>query len=88
MPQKTRVSTAMLPAFAAMVGFAVVLARLTLEPSAASVPLTHLVTDRGGLCVGLGQRPRDRTASQVTPREVEFDVSALQKVGAASTTRK
>nr|WP_256107818.1 VanZ family protein [Streptomyces sp. ODS05-4] len=28
-------------AFAAMVGFAVVLARLTLEPSAASVPLTH-----------------------------------------------
>nr|WP_246353826.1 VanZ family protein [Streptomyces fulvorobeus] len=32
---------AMLVAFAAMVGFAVVLARLTLEPSAASVPLTH-----------------------------------------------
>ncbi|MDJ0385929.1 VanZ family protein [Streptomyces sp. G-G2] len=32
---------AMLLAFAVMVGFAVVLARLTLEPSAASVPLTH-----------------------------------------------
>ncbi|MEU1089795.1 VanZ family protein [Streptomyces sp. NPDC005576] len=32
---------AMLLAFGAMVGFAVVLARLTLEPSAASVPLTH-----------------------------------------------
>ncbi|MCS0636752.1 VanZ family protein [Streptomyces sp. LP05-1] len=33
--------TAMALAFAGMVGFAVVLARLTLEPSAASVPLTH-----------------------------------------------
>nr|WP_308311716.1 MULTISPECIES: VanZ family protein [unclassified Streptomyces] len=32
---------AMLLAFAAMVGFAVVLARLTLQPSLASVPLTH-----------------------------------------------
>ncbi|MFF1285565.1 VanZ family protein [Streptomyces sp. NPDC058299] len=32
---------AMLLAFTAMVGFAVVLARLTLEPSAASVRLTH-----------------------------------------------
>lgn len=32
---------AMLLAFAAMVAFAVVLARLTLEPSAASEPLTH-----------------------------------------------
>ncbi|MFM9457156.1 VanZ family protein [Streptomyces europaeiscabiei] len=32
---------AMLVAFAAAVAFAVVLARLTLEPSAASVPLTH-----------------------------------------------
>ncbi|MGR8007653.1 VanZ family protein [Streptomyces hypolithicus] len=32
---------AMLLAFVAMVGFAVILARLTLEPSAASVPLTH-----------------------------------------------
>ncbi|WP_235023634.1 VanZ family protein [Streptomyces sp. WAC05374] len=31
----------MLLAFAAMVGFAVLLARLTLEPSAASEPLTH-----------------------------------------------
>lgn len=31
----------MLVAFAATVAFAVVLARLTLEPSAASVPLTH-----------------------------------------------
>ncbi|MCS0605483.1 VanZ family protein [Streptomyces sp. LP11] len=32
---------AMLAAFAAMVAFAVVLARLTLQPSPASVPLTH-----------------------------------------------
>ncbi len=34
-------AAAMLVAFAAMVGFAVVLSHLTLEPSQASVPLTH-----------------------------------------------